>query len=75
MGFEELIEYRWVREVQLIDYFLYAVIGIFQHILRLQDDEGINPLRGRPSASLLYELGKIFRSKPKVGGIKSHVSL
>ena len=25
--------------------------------------------------SLLYELGKIFRSKPKVGGIKSHVSL
>lgn len=75
MRLEKLVEHGRVREMKLEDDFLDAVIGVLQHILRLKDDERVDPVRSRAAADLLDELRKVFRGQSKPVGVEGHVAL
>ena len=53
---EELVEGRLVREVQLEDDFLDRHVGILQHVLGLQDQERVDPVRGGTARDVADEL-------------------
>ena len=61
--------------MKLEDDFLDAVVGVLQHILRLKDDERVDPVRSRAAADLLDEFRKVFRGQSKPVGVEGHVAL
>lgn len=61
VSFEELVEHGRVREMKFENDLLDAVIGVLEHILGLQDDKRVNPVRGGPSAYLLDQFREILR--------------
>ena len=58
--------------MQFIDYLLYGDVGVFQHILGLQDDEGIYPFRAGFPADVLDEFRKILGRHAHLVGIEGH---
>ena len=43
---EKLVEDTLVREIQVVHDFLDRSVRIAEHVLRLEDDEGVYPVRG-----------------------------
>lgn len=74
MGLEKLVKNRRVRKMQFVDDFLDRHVGILQHVLGFQDDEGINPLRAGFSAGILDDLRKIFRGEAEFVGVERHAA-
>lgn len=60
--------------MQFVDDFLDRHVGILQHVLGFQDDEGINPLRAGFSAGILDDLRKIFRGEAELVGVERHAA-
>ena len=75
MGLEELIEDRLVGEVELVHDLLDGQVGILEHVLRLQDDEVVDPVRRRAPGGLLDEFGEVFRRQAQLVGVEGHSPL
>ena len=75
VGLEEFVEDRLVGEVEFVDDLLDGDVGVFQHVLGLEDDEGVDPVRGAAAAGLLYQFGQIFRRQAELVGVERHAAL
>ena len=74
MGFEEFVEDRLVGEVEFIDDLLDGGVGILQHVLGLEDHEGVDPVGGAAAAGLLYQFRQIFRRQAELVGVERHAA-
>ena len=75
MEFEEFVEGRLIREVHLIDDLLDRHVGVFQHVLGFQDQEGVDPFRRGTSGHIADQFGQVFRRNAQLGGIECQIVL
>ena len=75
VGLEEFVEDGLVGEVELVDDLLDGDVGVLEHVLGLEDDEGVNPVGGAAAAGLLDQLGQVFRRQAEFVGVEGHAAL